>query len=62
MWCGAPSCFTDGAIQTAARLALSTFFVGAVVSGFEPENLARGAAALAGLPQIALGTRHTIRP
>lgn len=49
--------FTDGAIGLATRLALSTFFVGAVVSGLEPENLASGAAAvLAGLPQIALGT------
>jgi len=49
--------FTDGAIHVAARLTLSTFFVGAVVSGLEPENLASGAAAaLAGLPQIALGT------
>jgi cation:H+ antiporter len=49
--------FTDGAIHVAARLAMSTFFVGAVVSGFEPENLASGtAAALGGLPQIALGT------
>lgn len=48
--------FTDGAIRLAARLALSTFFVGAVVSGLEPENLASGAAAaLGGLPQIALG-------
>jgi cation:H+ antiporter len=49
--------FTDGAIHVAARLALSTFFVGVVVSGLEPENLASGAAAaLAGLQQIALGT------
>jgi cation:H+ antiporter len=49
--------FTDGAIHVAARLTLSTFFVGAVVSGLEPENLASGAAAaLAGMPQIALGT------
>jgi cation:H+ antiporter len=49
--------FTEGAIQMAARLAVSTFLVGAVVSGFEPENLASGAAAaLGGLPQIALGT------
>jgi len=49
--------FTDGAIHVAARVAMSTFFVGAVVSGFEPENLASGAAAaLGGLPQIALGT------
>jgi cation:H+ antiporter len=49
--------FTEGAIQVAARLAVSTFLGGAVVSGFEPENLASGAAAaLGGLPQIALGT------
>ena len=49
--------FTDGAIRTATRFALSPFFVGAVVSGFEPENLITGAAAAAGgLPQIALGT------
>jgi len=49
--------FTDGAIQVAARLALSSFFVGAVVSGLEPENLASGiGAAIGGLPQIALGT------
>jgi cation:H+ antiporter len=49
--------FTEGAIQVAARLAVSTFLVGAVVSGFEPENLASGAAAaFGGLPQIALGT------
>jgi len=49
--------FTDGAIRVAARLAMSTFLVGAVVSGFEPENLAGGAAAALGdLPQIALGT------
>ncbi len=49
--------FTDGAIRTAMRFALSPFFVGAVVSGFEPENLITGmAAAAGGLPQIALGT------
>jgi len=49
--------FTDGAIRTATRFALSPFVVGAVVSGFEPENLITGAAAAAGgLPQIALGT------
>src|SRR6266851_6517471 len=41
--------FTDGAIRLAARLALSTFFVGAVVSGLEPENLASGAAGALGL-------------
>jgi len=49
--------FTDGAIGTAARFGLSTFYVGAVVSGFEPENLVTGGgAALGDLPQIALGT------
>jgi Ca2+/Na+ antiporter len=45
------------ALRTAARFALSTFYVGAVVSGFEPENLVTGAAAVMdGLDQIALGT------
>jgi cation:H+ antiporter len=49
--------FTDGAIQTALRCALSPFYVGAIVSGFEPENLfTGGAAAVGGLPQVALGT------
>jgi cation:H+ antiporter len=49
--------FTDGAIRTAARFSLSTFYVGVVVSGFEPENLVTGvAAAVDGLDQIALGT------
>ena len=49
--------FTDGAVRTATRFGLSTFYVGAVVSGFEPENLVTGVAAAAGnLPQIALGT------
>lgn len=49
--------FTDGAVRTALRFGLSTFYVGAVVSGFEPENLVTGgAAALGNLPQIALGT------
>jgi cation:H+ antiporter len=49
--------FTDGAIRTAMRFALSPFYVGAIVSGFEPENLVTGAAAtLGGLPQVALGT------
>src|SRR3990167_8216398 len=49
--------FTDGAIRTAARFSLSTFYVGAVVSGFEPENLVTGAAAAVdSLDQIALGT------
>jgi cation:H+ antiporter len=49
--------FTDGAIRTALRFSLSPFYVGAIVSGFEPENLVTGgAAALGGLPQVALGT------
>jgi cation:H+ antiporter len=49
--------FTDGAIGIAVRFGLSAFYVGAVVSGFEPENLVTGgAAALGELPQIALGT------
>jgi cation:H+ antiporter len=49
--------FTDGAVRTAARFSLSTFYVGAVVSGFEPENLVTGvAAAIEGLDQVALGT------
>jgi cation:H+ antiporter len=49
--------FTDGAIHTALRCALSPFYIGAIVSGFEPENLVTGGAAtLAGLPQVALGT------
>jgi cation:H+ antiporter len=49
--------FTDGAIRTAALFALSPFYVGAVVSGLEPENLATGLAAVLGdLPQVALGT------
>jgi len=49
--------FTDGALRTAAHFSLSTFFVGAAVSGFEPENLVTGAVAAAdGLDQIALGT------
>jgi cation:H+ antiporter len=49
--------FTEGAVGTALRFQLSTFYVGAVVSGFEPENLVTGiAAALGYLHQIALGT------
>jgi cation:H+ antiporter len=49
--------FTDGAIRTALRFSLSPFYVGAIVSGFEPENLVTGGAAtLGGLPQVALGT------
>src|SRR2546428_14084637 len=49
--------FTDGALRTATRFGLSTFYVGALVSGFEPENLVTGVTASAGhLPQIPLGT------
>jgi cation:H+ antiporter len=49
--------FTDGALRTAMRFSLSSFYVGAVVSGFEPENLVTGAAAAVdGLDQVALGT------
>ena len=48
---------TDGAIGAAGRFGLSTFYVGALVSGFEPENLVPGGAAVLGdLPQVALGT------
>lgn len=49
--------FTDGAIGTATRFALSPFYLGVVVSGLEPENLVTGmVAAHRGLPQVALGT------
>jgi cation:H+ antiporter len=49
--------FTDGALRTAAAMAVSPFLVGLIVSGLEPENLTTGViAALARLPQIALGT------
>ena len=49
--------FTDGALATARRFRLSPFFVGALASGFEPEQLVTGvAAAVGGLPQVALGT------
>ena len=49
--------FTEGAVGTALRFQLSTFYVGVVVSGFEPENLVTGiVAALGHLHQIALGT------
>ena len=49
--------FTDGALGAATRFRLSPFFVGALVSGFEPENLVTGVAATLGsLPQVALGT------
>jgi cation:H+ antiporter len=49
--------FTDGAVSTARRFGLSTFYVGAVISGFEPENLVTGVTASAEkLPEIALGT------
>jgi cation:H+ antiporter len=49
--------FTDGALRTAAAMAVSPFVVGLIVSGLEPENLTTGViAALARLPQVALGT------
>lgn len=49
--------FTKGAVRAATVLAVSPFYVGIVVSGFEPENLVTGvAAARAGLGQVALGT------
>ncbi len=49
--------FTDGAVGAATLFRLSPFFVGTLVSGFEPEQLVTGAAAaLGGLPQVALGT------
>ena len=48
---------TDGVLAVAASFAVSTFFVGVLVSGFEPENLVTGIVANArGLPQVALGT------
>lgn len=48
---------TDGVLVTATLFAVSAFFVGALVSGFEPENLTTGAIAnFQGLPQVALGT------
>jgi cation:H+ antiporter len=49
--------FTDGSLRAAAAFSMSLFYVGAVVSGFEPENLVTGvAAAVEGLDQVALGT------
>jgi cation:H+ antiporter len=49
--------FTDGAVGVARGLAWSTFWIGVVLAGFEPENLVTGiVAALDGLHQIALGT------
>lgn len=48
---------TDGILGTAASFAASPFFVGALVSGLEPENLVTGVVAnFQGLPQVALGT------
>jgi cation:H+ antiporter len=48
---------TDGVLGAAASFTLSAFFVGALVSGFEPENLVTGLVAnFEGLPQVALGT------
>jgi cation:H+ antiporter len=49
--------FTEGAIKTATVMTITPFYVGIVVSGFEPENLAGGlTAVLSGFLQIALGT------
>lgn len=49
--------FTDGAVRVAVRFGLSTFSVGAIASGFEPENLVTGIRSAAdGLAQVALGT------
>jgi cation:H+ antiporter len=49
--------FTDSVVRAAVVFRISPFFLGVVLSGFEPENLATGvAAAASGLPQIALGT------
>lgn len=48
---------TDGILATATSFAVSPFFVGVFVSGFEPENLTTGLVAnFQGLSQIALGT------
>jgi cation:H+ antiporter len=48
---------TDGVVGAAASFGLRAFFVGALVSGFEPENLVTGLVAnFEGLPQVALGT------
>jgi cation:H+ antiporter len=48
---------TDGILAASASFAVSTFFVGALVSGFEPENLTTGLVAnFQGLSQVALGT------
>ena len=47
----------EGMVGLAGALRLSTFAVGAVLSGFEAENVAVGvAAAVANIPAIALGT------
>lgn len=48
---------TDGVLGTAASFRLSAFFIGVLVSGFEPENLFTGIVAnFESLPQVALGT------
>jgi cation:H+ antiporter len=48
---------TDGVLGVAASFAVSAFFISALVSGFEPENLVTGVVAnLEGLSQVALGT------
>jgi len=48
---------TDGILATAASFTVSAFFIGVLVSGFEPENLMTGLVAnYEGLQQVALGT------
>lgn len=48
---------TDGVLATTVAFSVSAFFIGVLVSGFEPENLVTGLVAnFEGLPQMALGT------
>jgi Ca2+/Na+ antiporter len=45
---------TDGILGTAASIPVGPFFIGALVSGLEPENSVRGVVAnFQGLPQVA---------
>lgn len=49
--------FTEGAIKTATVMTITPFYIGIVVSGLEPENLAGGLTAVfGGFHQVALGT------